>query len=310
MNILITGGTGFIGTHLIQELKKYDYTIFVLSRNPTHQISDVHLIKGNITEPQTLSKALSNIDAVFHNAALAIDSGRKKEISCINVTGTRNLAEACTKNNVTKIIYTSSAGVYGFPNSREPLIETSPKHPMNPYQLSKLEGEEVLHSFKDLKTSIIRPPLVLGNGGMGSKVVVENLKQHRMPYIGSGTNLIPIVHPADVAQCLRLALEKDTKGETFNVVSFTCTIQELFKEITKKLSIPEPTKHIPYPLAYLNAVFSELFSPNPRLTRFRLKTLATTRILNCDKAKEYLGFQPKYTLKNTVEDIIRSEQNE
>jgi len=304
MNILITGGTGFIGTHLIQELKKYNYTINVLTRNPSHPISDVRLIKGDITEPQTLSKALSDIDAVFHNAALAIDSGRKKEISFINVTGTRNLARACVENNVSRIIYTSSAGVYGFPNSKEPLIETSPKYPMNPYQLSKLEGEKVLQSYKELKTSIIRPPLVLGKGGMGSKVVVENLKQNRMPYIGPGINSIPIVHPFDVAQCLRLALEKDTNGETFNVVSFTCTIQELFKEITKKLSIPEPTKHIPYPVAYLIAVFSELFSPNPRLTRFRLKTLATTRIINCDKAKKYLGFQPGYTLEKTVEDIV------
>ncbi|MDG6228606.1 MAG: NAD(P)-dependent oxidoreductase [Candidatus Thermoplasmatota archaeon] len=306
MNILITGGTGFIGTHLIQELKKYDHTINVLTRNPSHHIPEVHPIKGDITEPQILSKALSDIDAVFHNAALAIDSGRKKEIKNVNIIGTRNLAEACVTNNVSRIIYTSSAGVYGFPNSKEPLIETSPKHPMNTYQLSKLEGEKVLQSYKELKTSIIRPPLVLGKGGMGSKVVVENLKQHRMPYIGSGTNHIPIVHPSDVSQCLRLALEKDTKGDIFNVVSFTCTIQELFKEITKKLSIPEPTKHVPYHLAYLNAVFSELFSPNPRLTRFRLKTLATTRIINCDKAKKDLGFQPRYTLEKTVDDIIRS----
>jgi len=308
MNLLITGGTGFIGTHLIQELQKFDHKIHVLSRNPTKQNTseNIQIIKGDITEPSTLPKALSNIEAVFHNAALAIDSGHKKEIFNINVTGTRNLAEACMKSNIKRIVYTSSAGVYGFPNSTTPIVETSPKHPINPYQLSKLQGEEILHEYKEITTSIIRPPLVLGKGGMGSKVMIENLKQQKMPYIGPGTNIVPIVHPFDVAQCLRLALEKDIKGEIFNVVSFNCTIQDLFKRITNKLSIPEPTKHIPYSLAYLTAVFSEYLSKDPRLTRFRLKTLATNRVISCEKVKKEIGFKPKYTLDKTVEDIIQS----
>ena len=196
--------------------------------------------------------------------------------------------------------------MYGFPNSNEPIVETSPKNPMNPYQLSKLQGEEILRMYKDLATSAVRPPLVLGKGGMGSKVMINNLKQQKMPYIGSGTNIIPIAHPSDVAQCLRLALEKDTKGDTYNVVSFTCTIQELLQKITHKLSIPEPTKHVPYSLAYLTAVFSEYFSKDPRLTRFRLKTLATNRVISCDKAKKDLGFKPQYNLEKTVDDIIQS----
>ena len=308
MNILITGGTGFIGTHLIQELQKYDHKIHVLTRHTTdkQKNKDAHLVKGDITNQSSISNALKNIDVVYHNAALAIDSGHKKEIYDINVNGTRNLAEACLQNNIKRIVYTSSAGVYGFPDSTEPIVETSQKHPMNPYQLSKLQGEEVLRTYHDLTTSVIRPPLVLGKGGMGSKVMIDNLKKQKMPYVGSGTNVIPIAHPSDVAQCLRLALEKDTKGDTYNVVSFTCTIQDLLQKITQKLSIPEPTKHVPYALAYLTAVFSEYFSKDPRLTRFRLKTLATSRVISCEKAKKDLGFKPGYNLERTVEDIIQS----
>ncbi len=306
MNILITGGTGFIGTHLVQELAKYNHSLYVLTRDTSKSFSNVSIINGDITRPESLSLALKGIDAVFHNAALARDSGSKKEIFNVNVIGTKNLAEACIKNNVTRIVFTSSAGVYGFPNSMEQITEVSPTNPFNHYQTSKLMGEEVLKNYKELTTSIIRPPLVLGNGGMVAKVLLTNLKRHRMLYIGKGNNFVPIVHPCDVAQCLRLALEKDEKGEIFNVVSFHCTIQELFKKITNKLSTPEPTKHISYMLAYLYAVFSEKFSSDPRLTRFRLKTLSTSRVISYEKAKRNLGFQPQYTLQRTIEDMIKS----
>ncbi len=306
MNVLITGGTGFIGTHLIQELKSHGYSIFVLTRDISRPHPDVTLVKGDITDLGSLLTAFKGIDTVFHNAALARDSGRKKEIFAVNVTGTKNVADACRANNVTRIIYTSSAGVYGFPNSMEALIETSPKKPINTYQKSKLIGEEILLNYPELTTSVIRPPLVLGQGGMASKILIENLKHHRMVYVGEGHTIVPIVHPFDVAQCLRLALEKDTKGDIFNVVSFNCTVEELFKVITDKLSIPEPTKHIPYIIAYLSATFSEAFSSDPRYTRFRMKTLATNRVISCEKAKKHLGFQPQYTLQRTVEDIIRT----
>ena len=125
-----------------------------------------------------------------------------------------------------------------------------------------------------------------------------------MAYIGKGEKTITIVHPSDVAQCFRLALEKQVEG-VFNTVSFYCSIQELVELAAEKLGVSPPTRHVPFFLAYLTGFFSEITAKDePNFTRFRAIKMGTSRIIDGEKAKKELGFKPAYDLKKTVEDMV------
>jgi len=304
MKTLITGGSGFIGRYLINDLLKHKYNIRIISRK-TLINKKIETFKGDITQPDSLKPAFKDIDTVFHNAAYAMDQGDKKKIHKINVEGTKNIAELCMENNISRLIFTSSAGVYGFPNKNIEIDEEYEKNPLNYYQKSKLQAEKTLQNYNNLKVSIIRPTLVFGPGGKAVEILLTRIKKGKMMFIGSGDTKIPLVHPADVAQCLRLAYEKDEKGDIFNAVSIVCTAKDLLDEITNQLNIEHIKKHVPYTLAYLNAIFSETFSKKETaLTRFRVKTFGTTRIVSNKKAKEKLGFKPNYDLSSMVKDMI------
>jgi len=306
MKVLVTGGTGFIGSYLVEELLKDGYEVRILSRKSTTRWKNkVEIFRGDITKPEILDKAFKGIDAVFHNAAYAMDSGKKEIIYDVNVNGTKNVAEACIRNDIHRIVYTSSAGVYGFPKTNKTITEDFPKKPMNAYQKSKLLGEKILKECEDIRTSIVRPPLVFGAGGQTTKILLDMLTSKSMVLIGDGNNIISIVHPADVARCLRLALERDNRGEIFNVVSFTVKIREFIEKLAERLEIEKPEKRVPFWIAYIIATLHEFISSNPKITRFRVKTLASNRIISCEKARRVLGYKPTFDLEKTIEDMIR-----
>ncbi|MEA3457329.1 MAG: NAD-dependent epimerase/dehydratase family protein [Candidatus Thermoplasmatota archaeon] len=305
MNVLVTGASGFIGRYLVDDLVKHGYHVKALTRQFSLKIKGAEVVRGDITQPEQFLSAFDNVEAVFHNAAYATDYGKKSEIYKSNIEGTMNVAEACIKKGIKRIIYTGTAGVYGFPNTNEEITEKSAKKPLNAYHKSKFEGEKILRNCKDLSVSVVRPPLVLGAGGKGTKVILERIKKGNMIYIGTGDQYISLAHPKDVAQCLRLALENDKKEDVFNVVSFVCKIKKLFNEIAVQLDVGLPNKNVSYSLAYAAAFFSEIFATKePSLTRFRVKSLGTTRRVSCDKAKKELGYEPKFDLQSTANDMV------
>ena len=305
MKALITRASGYIGRYLVDDLIEHGHEVKALTRQSSLKIKDVEIFCGGILKPKSLLFALDGVDAVLHNAAYAVDWGKKDEIYKSNVEGTENIAEACKKKGVDKIIYTSSAGVYGFPNIDDEITEEFPKNPLNTYQKSKLDGDNILKKYKDMNISVIRPPLILDGEGKAGKIILEKIEQGKMAYVGGGDQYISLVHPNDVVQCLRLALENDGKHDTFNVVSFICTIKKLFDEIANQLGVDPPKKHVSYIIAYCVAFFAELFAINePYLTRFRVNSFGTTRKISCERAKKEIGYEPKYGLQSTVKDMV------
>ena len=306
MKILVTGGTGFIGSYIIEELLEHDYHVRILTRGSTNKWGDnIEVKTGDITKFDTIRDAFEDIDAVIHNAAYAMDYGRKREMYKVNVLGTENIAKLCIENDIDRVVYTSSAGVYGFPDTKEPITEDSPKKPLNYYQKSKLLGEQVFSRYKEIKTSTIRPPLVFGAGGIGTKILLDRLANNSMIIIGDGNNIISVVHPRDVARCIRLALEKDNIGRAFNVVSFTSTINDFIGKLAERLDVKKPEKHVSFWIAYITGFLLEHLSKNPSITRFRVKTLATNREISYKRAEEILGYKPSFDLDKTVEDMVK-----
>ncbi|MCJ7570767.1 MAG: NAD-dependent epimerase/dehydratase family protein [Candidatus Thermoplasmatota archaeon] len=175
MKVLVTGATGFIGRYLLEDRIKNNYEVRVLTRQTSYKNKDIDIFLGDITKKETIADAFQGIDLVFHNAAYAMDWGDKSEMYKANVEGTLNVANICREKKVLRLIFTSSAGVYGFPNSNAEIDEDYEKKPFNYYHKTKLESEYVLQKYSDLNVSIIRPCLVLGAGGNAVKILLKRI---------------------------------------------------------------------------------------------------------------------------------------
>ena len=322
MHALLTGATGFIGSHLIDELKKHKYTITALCRK-TSDISylrenNITCIPGDVTNPQTLQQIPGKFDIIFHIAAFTQEWGPKKQFHSINVTGTKNLLEFCVHKKIPRFIYMSSCSLYGFPNTPHPINETHPIKPAGIYGTSKHQAEQLIWNYgkqHNLFVSAVRSPIVIGpRDQMILPYIINMLTHNKFIYIGTGNNTISISDARDVAQCLRKTAE-NTKAnkQAYNVKSFDATPTQLITHITQQLKLPQPTRHINYSLAYFIATLIELkaklLKQKPQLTRHKIKVLGTTRLIDIKKAKTHLKYKPTYTLEKTINDSITGYKN-
>jgi nucleoside-diphosphate-sugar epimerase len=212
MNVLITGASGFIGTYIVKELKDQGHHLIAITRKKDYSIPGTKTYQGDITDPLSLEEAFSKpLDAVIHNAAYANDYGKDPRYYNFNVKGTQNIADLCKKHHIPHLLYTSTAGIYGFPNNTIPIKESDgpTRKAFNAYGKTKIQSEELLKSYTGFKKTIFRPPMVFGAGGKPSLILLQRIQQGKMAYIGRGEKTISVTHPADVAQCFLLALKKN-----------------------------------------------------------------------------------------------------
>ena len=149
MRAFITGASGFIGSHLLEELLKKDYDIRVLiHRRDIQKRKEVEYIRGDILDFNLLRNAFEHSDVVFHlAAALGSSVLQKDEFIRINTIGTENVLKAAEAAGVKRVIHISSAGIFGAVQSNEAVSEDYPPVPISLYDQSKLEGENIVRRF-------------------------------------------------------------------------------------------------------------------------------------------------------------------
>lgn len=318
MRALVTGGTGFIGSHLVDELLQQGYEVRVL-RRPTSRTTylegkNLTIAVGDLSDTKSLVKACQNIDVVFHVAAIPRDWGSRKEFFEVNLYGTKNLLDACVEQSVPRFLFMSSAAVYGFPNTTKPITEDYPKKPTPKYGEAKHRAELLLWEYAvnhDIMASAIRSPVVTGpRDSLIAPFLITALKQQRLFYIGTGDQRISVSDGRDVARCLRLASETATaSGQAYNVKSFDCTPKILIETLAETLQVAAPTMHRSYLGTYLLAgviegIWAVRRKKNPPLTRQKVKVLGHTRVIDIQKAEQELGYTPNYTYEATLKDTV------
>lgn len=256
MNILVTGGCGFIGSHLVRRLVQEDYKVVVVDNlctgkletiNDLVESKKVRFIKGDIRLPKLAKQATNDIDAVFHLAAL-IDARESVEDPITyyftNVLGTVSMLQASIKNGIKRFLFASTAAVYGDAKSL-PLREDSPAKPINPYGESKLLAESYvkrLGKASNLRSVILRIFNVYGSKQHSaySGVInnfIKRLSEGHSPIIyGDGKQTRDFVHIDDVVDAFLLTLSQDGRGETFNIASGQATSIKELAEIMIRLA--------------------------------------------------------------------------
>jgi nucleoside-diphosphate-sugar epimerase len=298
MNILVTGATGFIGSHLVEQLLNQKHQVFALVRKTSNvgPLIDkgVNLIYGDISDKDSLRVVCDyDIEAVFHCAGYVQDDNWKS-LYHINVIGTENICNLCLKLKVERLVYVSSVAVVNG-NSQITLQENLPFNATNLYGASKIDAEGRVIEFrkKGLRAAIIRPPMVYGEGEPHALGKILFLLRHRLlPIIGQGKARWHLAYVKNVADALILALHKDEfLQDTFFVADEEAlTVKEILLTLIQAIEAPNPY--------YLPSWVTPLFRKLPYLGK-RLNFLCKDRIYDISRIQA-AGYKPHYQTKNAL----------
>ena len=302
----MTGGAGFVGSHLVDELVKDGFEVSVLDNLSTGRIENIECYlkngnfrfnRGDIRERLAVEEALKGVEAVFHLAAVTSVpySVRNPEVTSeINVTGTRALLEMCLHTGVERFIYVSTCAVYGEPEYL-PIDEKHPTKPLSPYAATKLEAEQICRVAQEtygLKTTILRPFNVYGlsmrNNQYGGVIArfIKRLRLKKPPIIyGDGWQTRDFIHVDDAVRAFMLVLGRnDAVNRTFNIAT------------GKPTSINQ--------LAQLLIQMVEAEGVRPRYRRARQGDVRHS-YADIQEARDALGYEPKISLKEGLSTLIR-----
>jgi UDP-glucose 4-epimerase len=309
--VLVTGGAGFIGSHLVDRLLKQGCKVIVLDNLSTGKLENLKgrlgdpgfkFVKGDVRDRRDVEEAVKDVDAVFHLAAITSVpySVRRPNVTRqVNVEGARNLLEACLRGRVERFIYVSSCAVYGEPEYL-PIDEKHPARPISPYAESKLEAERLCREFQEtygLKTTVLRPFNVYGlgmrNDQYGGVIArfIERLRIGKPPIIyGDGEQTRDFIHVEDAVRAMILALESEKAvGRTFNVATGSPT------------SVNR--------LAQLIIDLFEAKGIKPKHRKARVGDVKHS-YANIQEAKAILGFEPKISLKEGLSTLLHADREE
>jgi dihydroflavonol-4-reductase len=317
MRVLITGATGFIGSHLTEELHKKGYEIRCIIRKSSNLQWIKHLpieyIDVDYKDKKTLQKAIENVDVVYHAAGVT-KSKTKLGYFEGNHIPTKNLLEAIleTDINISRFVHISSQAAVGPSLDGKPIDENTPFHPITTYGISKMEAEkECLKLMNQLPITIVRPPAVYGPRDRDVFAFFDTMNKGIQPMIGFRDTYVSLVHVKDLVNGIILCGEnKNAIGKTYFISSERYynwkELGDLTSEVLNKKVI---RVHVPNAVVYSIAALSEffaLFSSKPALLNIEKAKDITQRYWTCsiEKAKKELGYSETLTIREGIENTI------
>jgi 2-alkyl-3-oxoalkanoate reductase len=304
MNILVTGGTGFIGANLARTLAKRGHTVRILGRDFS-QVPDLAGIKADLRDKPAVQKACAGMDVVCHVGALSAPWGKKPDFEAINVGGTHNVIAGCRGQKVPRLVHVSSPAVIFAGQDQFDLPDQVPypKRLTSLYAWSKQLAEEaVLEASKDLEVIAIRPKAVYGEGDRALLPrIVQAAHNNRLWQIGDGNNRVDLTHVDDAVQALVLATEKPLPKTNFPVYTVTggehVLLWTAIQQLLERLGMPSRIRQIPLSVALLGARLLEaraaLTGQEPRLTQYSVLILAKHQTYDISRIQQDLGYVPQ-----------------
>jgi 2-alkyl-3-oxoalkanoate reductase len=316
MDILITGGNGLLGRHLVTALQDQDMSVRVLALpgEDTHWLEQhgVAVYRGDIREPDTLTAPMSNVAAVFHLAGMMGLWRPMADYRAVNVTGTENVCRAALAEGVPRLVHVSSWTVYGMDLGQPAREEFLLKPFSEPYAVTKAAGDLAVQRMiaeQHLPAIIIRPGTFFGPGDhLHFGRMADRLRAGKGVIVGAGDNALPFVYVTDVVQGLMLALDRpNAVGQAFNITNDSpLTQREMLEAIARETGTSLPHVHVPYPALYSAGYLAERFAmvtgteAQPVVTRLGVKLFGTDNRHAIDKARRELGYHPRVDLREGV----------
>ena len=312
--ILVTGGSGFIGSHLVEKLAALGYEVVCLVR-PDSDLTwleglEVDYVVGDLTDPPSLAPAIQGADAVCHLAGQT----RGRGFRAVNTAGTANLVRIIREQGAgpKRFVFVSSLAAQGPGSGEAPLVESGPDRPVSAYGRSKLAAEKALANLpRKVALTVLRPPVVYGPRDEKSLDLVKMIRQGFLPLVRGPVQMISLLYVADLVRALILALEgTDTTGK-FLLSDGECrSVRELGTIIAGLLNTK--VRSIPLPKVLLGAAalasegWSRLSGAEPAFGWDKFLEMGRPNwSVDCALARERLGFSPRYKPGQGFRETLR-----
>ncbi len=309
MKLLITGGTGFIGSRLALQAQRRGLQVVVAgqvntaaerARHEELSRSGVQVVQGPLQDAQYARAIAEGCQVVIHLAAAQHEANVPDAyFEAVNVVGTRTLLQACQAANVQRFVYGSTIGVYG-DTAGATLDENSPARPVNVYGRTKLAAEQVVQTFGSaLPTSIVRISETYGPGDFRLLKLFRAIERGRFIFIGTGLNRRQLIHVRDLVRALFLASEHPAAVGQIVVAAGqeVLTTRQMVEQVAQALGQPAPRLRAPmWPFLVLAASMEMTLKPfgiQPPLHRRRLDFFRKSFVFDTTKAHTLLGYTPE-----------------
>ncbi|MBF0456943.1 MAG: NAD(P)-dependent oxidoreductase [Nitrospirae bacterium] len=303
----MTGGTGFIGSHLVEELIRRGYNVSCLIRNTSMQSwlegFPVTLIEGDCRAIDSLKDCIGDFDYIFHLAGLTKASS-PAEFYCTNARGTSSFIDMVAKNNkkIKRFVNLSTLAATGPCRNGVPQDASSEPEPVSDYGKSKLEGEQCVLRYKDdIPVTIIRPPAVYGPRDKDMFVVFKMIQHGVFPHWGE--SYYSMIYVEDLARAIADVVNTDkTIGKTYYLSD--CNIYsncDIANAIAEELDCHYLKVKVPKFLMHPIASISEKISKHSIINSDKIRELNFTHwVCNSDEAVKDFDFDPKVCLKEGI----------
>ncbi|MBN2381863.1 NAD-dependent epimerase/dehydratase family protein [bacterium] len=310
MRVLVTGASGFIGSHLVDHLLLGDFQIRAFCRRSPDQIhldwtDAVQFVQGDILDRASVDRALQGIDLVYHLAAeLGMGTKAKGELQRVNIEGSRNVIEACQRAQIQRLVFCSSVGVLG--DVGPTLVdETCTPRPEDAYEQSKYAAELLaVKAAQTIPVVIIRPAWVYGPRDLRTLKLFRMIASGHMFLLGKAENKMHPVHVSDVVQALVKAgqIELDS-GSIFHIAGpDVVTVRELLDTVAKLSGTRILPFRFPISGARLIAAIAEpafkLVGLEAPLTHGKIGFFIKNRAYSIEKARTMINYEPMVKLEH------------
>lgn len=314
--VFITGGSGFIGRHIIKDLLKNNFEIFVLTRNkanisPELGLAASDILTGDINHIAYFSETISSCNYFIHNAGEKSDSVKMNEV---NIGGMNSVLRELVKHPHIKFMYISSAGVYGIEKHFQNIIdEQSSCLPNNDYEKTKLKAEQILREYakkESLKYVILRPTNVFGEYDKSKNLLnfFKSLKQKRFFYLDKSSSLNYVYVEFLSSTIIQILNNNLFLNEIFNVNS-PCTIKEFVETSKRSLGISDKTKSLPAFMVLFAALFFDILPKRFQLINsIKYWWLTNKKTYSTQKLKQVVDLDEKKMLHEGIKNLIKHYQ--
>ncbi|MCH2129431.1 MAG: NAD-dependent epimerase/dehydratase family protein [Pirellulaceae bacterium] len=315
---LVTGASGFVGSHLVQHLCSLGKTVRALVRRPEAKVGlrnkGVLAVSGDVCDRTRLCQVVRGADVIYHCAA-ASSLCSDDEIRRTNLDGTRNLLHAVRTEGAGRIVFISSLNALGstsYENATEsaPVIRSGEVHAD-----VKIDSEQLALQFgdtHDIEVTILRPGLIYGPGERYIPKLAKSVQNGTFRFIGSRENVVPLIYVHDMVRLMVAAACTGTaRGKIYHATDGSrTTIGDLVDTLADLNGSARPRHLLPYFVPRLACSMFEQFGKTSPISRTALRFLGTSRHVNMDLAKRELGFQPYVNLQEGLHQTVHWMQQE
>ncbi len=307
---LVTGATGFTGSHLVHALARDGHAVRVVVRNPERAgaaLPDgVEMVTGDLTDAAVVARAMPGVTHVYHLAAAYREAGiPDRRYWEVHVLATRHLLRAALDAGVRRFVHCSTVGVHSH-IANPPADETWPHQPGDVYQATKSEAEGEALAFgreHGLSLTVARPTAIYGPGDLRLLKLFSLIAKRRFVILGNGEIFYHLVYVDDLVRGLRLlATSPAAPGDAFILGGAEYrTLNQLAEAIARIVHAPPPRIRLPaWPFQIAGSVCERVCKPlgiSPPIYRRRVDFFTKSRAFTIEKARRVLGYEPQVSLE-------------